>query len=164
VKQPAVVRPGTENDLRAAGLLWRKLSDYHQSIGMHFQVDDGCVEDWIASFSRTLGRYSFLWVADNGNEISGFLLGRLKRAPAYLGGVMVGEISDLYVSEELRGQGTGRQLVAAAMQWFTDQKVHSVEVQIMAQNRSGLTFWNSLDFKEDIILVRQMIKPGSLDA
>jgi len=53
---------------------------------------------------------------------------------------MVGEISDLYVSEELRGQGTGRQLVSAAMQWFTDQKVHSVEVQIMAQNRSGLTF------------------------
>jgi ribosomal protein S18 acetylase RimI-like enzyme len=157
VNQSAVVRLGNESDLRAVGLLWRKLNDYHISIGMHFEADETSVEAWLASFSRTLGRFSFLWVAGRGGEISAFLLGRLKKTPAYLGGVMVGEISDLYVSDELRGQGIGKLLVSTAMQHFKNQNVHSVEVQIMAQNESGLAFWNSLGFQNDVILVRQMI-------
>lgn len=161
MNQTAVVRVGIVNDLRAVGLLWSKLNNFHLSIGMHFQADDNSVEAWIASFSRTLGRFSFLWVAEQRGEISAFLLGRLKRTPAYLGGVMVGEISDLYVSEGLRGQGIGKQLVSTAMLHFKNQGVHSVEVQIMAHNESGLVFWNSLGFQNDVILVRHMVEPGN---
>jgi ribosomal protein S18 acetylase RimI-like enzyme len=159
--QAAAVRVGTLDDLQTVGLLWRKLNDYHLSIGMHFRVDDTSVETWLDSFTRTLGRFSFLWVTDQEGEISAFLLGRLKKTPAYLGGVMVGEISDLYVSDKLRGQGIGKQLVSTAMQHFKNQSIHSVEVQIMTQNVSGLAFWNSLGFQNDVILVRQMVEPGS---
>lgn len=161
MNQAAAVRVGTVDDLRAVGLLWRKLNEYHLSIGMHFQADDTSVEAWIASFSRTLGRFSFLWVAEQEGEVSAFLLGRLKRTPAYLGGVMVGEISDLYVSDKLRGQGIGKQLVTTATHHLKSQNVHSIEVQIMAQNKSGLAFWNSLGFQNDVILVRQMVEPGN---
>lgn len=161
MNQTAVVRTGTLDDLRAVGLLWSKLTEFHLSIGMHFQNQDNAVEAWVASFSRTLGRFSYLWVVEQSNEISAFLLARLKRTPDYLGGVMVGEISDLYVSESLRGHGMGKQLVNTAMQEFKSQKVHSVEVQIMAQNESGLAFWNSLGFQNDVILVRQMVEPGN---
>jgi ribosomal protein S18 acetylase RimI-like enzyme len=164
VNQTVVVRPGAEKDLRAVGLLWNKLNDFHISIGMHFKSDESSVDAWIASFSRTLGRFSNLWVAERDNEICGFLLARLKKTPTYLGGALVGEISDLYVNEQLRGEGTGRQLVAEAMQYFSSQNVHSIEVQIMAQNKSGLAFWNSLGFEDDIILVRQMITTGKHDA
>ncbi len=161
MNQTTVVRIGTPDDLRAAGLLWRKLNDFHLSIGLHFQADENSVESWIDSFSRTLGRFSFLWVAERGGEISAFLLARLKKAPAYLGGVMVGEISDLYVDDSLRGQGIGKQLVSTAMLHFKAQKIHSVEVQVMAKNESGLAFWNSLGFQNDLILVRQMVEPGN---
>jgi ribosomal protein S18 acetylase RimI-like enzyme len=161
VNQAPVVRIGTLDDLRAVGLLWCKLNNYHQSIGMHFQTDDSSVGSWLDSFTRTLGRFSFLWVAEQEGQVSAFLLGRLKKTPAYLGGVMVGEISDLYVSDDLRGQGIGKQLVSTAMQHFKNQSIHSVEVQIMSQNASGLAFWNSLGFQKDVILVRQMVEPGS---
>lgn len=161
MNQAPVVRIGTLDDLRAVGLLWCKLNNYHLSIGMHFQTDDSSVEAWLDSFTRTLGRFSFLWVAEQEGQVSAFLLGRLKKTPAYLGGVMVGEISDLYVSDDLRGQGIGKQLVSTAMQHFKNQSIHSVEVQIMSQNESGLAFWNSLGFQKDVILVRQMVEPGS---
>ena len=161
MNQAAAVRVGTVDDLRAVGLLWRELNGYHLSIGMHFQADDTSVEAWIASFSRTLGRFSFLWVAEQEGKIFAFLLGRLKRTPAYLGGVMVGEISDLYVSDKLRGQGIGKQLVSTAIRHLKAQNVHSIEVQIMAHNESGLAFWNSLGFRNDVILVRQMVDPGN---
>jgi GNAT superfamily N-acetyltransferase len=164
VNQPAIVRSGTDNDLRAVGLLWRKLNEFHHSIGMKFAADDNSTDEWIASFSRTLGKYSFLWVAEQGTELSAFILCRIKKIPAYLGGMLVGEISDLYVSEALRGQGTGRLLVNMAMQYFKTQNVHSVEVQILARNESGLAFWNSLGFLQDVVLVRRMIEPDSENA
>jgi ribosomal protein S18 acetylase RimI-like enzyme len=164
VSQAAFVRSGTDNDLRAVGQLWRKLNQYHRTVGLNFPETRTVVEEWIASFERTLGRFSFLWVAEEGSEIQGFLLGRLKKAPAYLGGVLIGEISDLYVGEELRGQGIGRELVDTAMQHFRSFKVHSVEVQVMSQNESGIAFWNSLGFKEEVVLVRRMIDPGAQDA
>ncbi|MBN2257813.1 MAG: GNAT family N-acetyltransferase [Anaerolineaceae bacterium] len=160
----AVVRAGTEKDLRAVGQLWKKLDAFHRTVGLNFPVTEALVEEWIASFIRTLERFSFLWVAEQAGEIEGFLLGRLKKAPTYLGGVMVGEISDLYVSDALRGQGAGRQLVETAMQHFHSIKVHSVEVQIMSQNKSGVAFWNSMGFKEEVVLVRRMIDPGTQDA
>jgi GNAT superfamily N-acetyltransferase len=160
LNQPAVVRIGTEKDLRAVGLLWGELTRYHISVGYHFPINENTIDDWIASFSRTLGRFSFLWVAEQEGEVTAFLLGRLKRTPTYLGGVLVGEISDLFVSDSLRGQGIGKQLVAVAMQHFSQQNVHSVEVQIMAGNESGIAFWNSLGFQNDVILVRRMLEPG----
>ncbi len=164
MSQTASVRIGTVDDLRAVGQLWNELNDYHHTVGLSFPTGDLLVKEWISSFERTLGRFSFLWVAEQEGVMKGFLLGRLKRTPAYLGGVMVGEISDLYIGEDLRGQGTGRQLVETAIERFNSLKVHSIEVQIMAQNSGGLAFWNTLGFQNDVILVRHVVKPGNKDA
>ncbi len=159
MNQSALVRIGTLKDLRAVGQLWNELNKYHQTIGLKFKSDESGIAEWISSFERTLDRFSFLWVAIQDSIVCGFLLARVKRIPAYLGGVMVGEISDLYVGEELRGQGTGRKLVESAIIKLTELNVHSIEVQIMAQNNPGIAFWNSLGFKNDVILVRRMVKP-----
>ena len=160
MNQTACVRIGTVDDLRVVGQLWNELNDYHHTVGLNFPAGDSVVEEWISSFERTLDRFSFLWVAEQKSVVRGFLLGRLKRTPAYLGGVMVGEISDLYLGEDLRGQGAGRQLVDAAVEKFEELNIHSIEVQIMAQNSAGLAFWKSLGFQNDVILVRRMIKTG----
>jgi ribosomal protein S18 acetylase RimI-like enzyme len=159
VNRSACVRVGTVDDLRAVGHLWKELNDYHHTVGMNFQTGESSVDEWISSFERTLGRFSYLWVAEKEGSVKGFLLGRLKRTPAYLGGVMIGEISDLYIGEDLRGQGIGKKLVDTALKQFIKQHVHSVEVQIMAHNTNGLAFWNSIGFQEDVILVRRMINP-----
>ena len=164
MSEHACVRIGTVDDLRAVGQLWHELNDYHHTVGLNFPADDSVVAEWISSFERTLGRFSFLWVAEQESVVRGFLLGRLKRTPAYLGGVMVGEISDLYVGEDLRGQGIGRQLVDAAIEKFKELNVHSIEVQIMTQNITGLAFWNSLGFQNNVILVRRMLKPDTDNA
>ncbi len=157
MNKSACVRIGISEDLQAVGQLWNKLNNFHHTIGLNFPSDDHAVEEWISSFEKTLGRFSYLWVAEQGGIICGFLLGRIKRTPSYLGGVMVGEISDLFVGEVLREQGTGRQLVREAVEKFRELKVHSIEVQIMAKNQAGLAFWNSMGFQNDVFLVRLML-------
>lgn len=151
------IRPAAEQDLPEVAVAWRLLQNFHANLGLAFSLEPDAQEKWLASFQRTLGRFSFLWIVRQDELLRAFLLARIKQSPSYLGGVQVGEISDLYVDDSLRGSGIGSRLVEAAMQKFEELKVHSVEVQIQAGNDGGLTFWQKLGFKLDLTLVRKVL-------
>ncbi len=155
------VREALPEDFPSVGKAWRKLREFHQTLGLAFPLEPDAPDKWIASFQRTLGRFSFLWVAGSSGKISAFLLARVKQSPAFLGGVQVGEISDLFVDDSLRGSGIGTQLVEIATRKFQELGVHSVEVQIQAGNDSGLAFWKKLDFHDDLTLVRKIMTGGN---
>jgi GNAT superfamily N-acetyltransferase len=152
------IRPAAEEDLPALADLWQALDEFHRGLGLAFPAAPDAKEKWVASFQRTLGRFSFAWLAEGPAGPAAFLLARLKQSPAFLGGVQVGEISDLYVDDALRGDGVGAQLVAAAMHKFDELGVHSVEVQIQAGNDAGLEFWLAQGFARDLTLVRKLAK------
>jgi ribosomal protein S18 acetylase RimI-like enzyme len=135
-----------------------RLDSFHHSLGQAFPQSKDAGQAWVGSFERTLGRFSFVWVAEQDGEICGFLLARLKRTPAFLGGVLVGEISDLYVDEGMRGQQTGRGLVALALEKLRGLDVHSIEVQVMHENTDGLAFWQKLGFQPELSQFRLVIK------
>lgn len=151
------IRAGSETDLPAVAALWQRLDEYHRGLGLAFPHVDGAAEKWADSFRRTLGRYSFLWLAEQEGKPQAFLLARVKQSPAFLGGVQVGEISDLFVEESLRGSGVASQLVGEAMKKFQELGVHSVEVQIQAGNQAGLDFWLRQEFKIDLTVVRWVL-------
>lgn len=152
------VRAATAGDLAAVGAAWSKLQEFHHSLGLAFPSPADAAQKWLDSFQRTLGRFSFLWVMGPRGQVSAFLLARVKQSPAFLGGVQVGEISDLYVDESLRGSGAGTQLVEAAMRKFNELGPHSVEVQVQAGNDAGLEFWVKQGFYQDLTLVRKVLK------
>jgi ribosomal protein S18 acetylase RimI-like enzyme len=152
------VREAAAGDLAAVGAAWLKLQEYHRSLGLAFLLPEDAVDKWLDSFQRTLGRFSFLWVIGKAGAADAFLLARVKQSPAYLGGVQVGEISELYVDESLRGSGAGKLLAEAALNKFGELNLHSVEVQVQAGNHGGLAFWLRQGFKQDLTLVRQVLK------
>jgi GNAT superfamily N-acetyltransferase len=153
----AQLRAAGEEDLPAIADLWSRLDAFHHELGMAFPRPTDAAEKWLASFQRTLGRFSFLWLAEQDGAPEAFLLARVKQSPAYLGAVQVGEISDLYVSEGLRGSGVGAKLVKLALAKFKDLGVHSVEVQIQAGNQAGLDFWAKQGFGGDLTQVRMLL-------
>ena len=150
-----MLRPANKEDLLPVSALWQQLTAFHQQMGLAFEINDDSPLKWVESFERTLGRFSFLWVAEEDGRIGAFLLARIKRAPSYLGGALVGEISDLFVCDEFRGRKIATQLVDLALKEFTSQKVHSVEVQVMVENLDGLKFWQLQGFKKELTLVRR---------
>jgi ribosomal protein S18 acetylase RimI-like enzyme len=152
------LREAGSADLPALAQLWTQLDSYHRKLGLAFPPVENAGEKWADSFSRTLGRFSFAWLAEHGSQPVAFLTARLKQAPQYLGSVQVGEISDLYVSEEARGSGVGLRLVELAIQKFAGLNVHSVEVQVLEGNDNGLDFWIKQGFKKDLRLVRKNLK------
>jgi L-amino acid N-acyltransferase YncA len=150
------VREAASEDLPAISALWRSLQEYHLSLGLAFPLEQDASEKWISSFQRTLGRFSFLWVGLDRDQVSAFLLARVKQSPAYLGGLQIGEISDLFVADNLRGSGIGTRLAETAVSRLRSLGVHSIEVQIQSGNDAGLAFWHKLGFKTDLTLVRKL--------
>jgi GNAT superfamily N-acetyltransferase len=67
---------------------------------------------------------------------------QLGRAPA--GGY--GYIADLYLLPDRRRQGIGSQLVDSARQWFQQQNVEIIYLNVFDLNRVGTHFWTKLGF------------------
>mgnify|MGYP001033735016 FL=1 len=110
---------------------------------------------WLDSFSRTLGRFSSLYVAEVDGSLCGYLLCRVKRTPQHLGaGVLVGEISDVWLEPERRGLGIAGQLIRLALDWLRQQNVHSVEAQVLKGNQASLSFFQGMGFEEELSVVR----------
>lgn len=146
------------DDLPAVAALWGKLDSFHRQLGLAFPEAEEPQQAWIKSIQRTLGRFSFVWLAEQDGIPRAFLMGRYKRLPETLGGVFVGEISDLYVDESLRGQQVGARLVELAVANFRELDVHSIEVQIMAANEDALDFWYKHGFKDELTQVRMVLE------
>lgn len=158
LSEEITVRPAGEDDLSHLADLWSRLQQYHRELGLAFPGSSDAPQKWLDSFRRTLGRFSFAWIAEAEGSPKGFLLARVKQSPGFLGAVQVGEISDLYITDDARAAGIGSRLVEEAMQKFESLGMYSVEVQILSGNDEGIAFWLKRGFKPDLMLVRKMLK------
>lgn len=125
------------------------LNKYYQQTGFLLPSPENVSQLWMDSFVRTLGRFSILIVAEVKDQVVGFILARIKRSPPYMGGVLVGELSDMWVVEEYRKTGIGKQLIVLGLEWVKEQKVHSVEVQIPVGIDASWRICESLGFVMD---------------
>jgi len=158
---PIVYRPATEADYPALAAMYEGLNAYFYQVGYLLPRPENVGELWLDSFRRTLGRFSNVFVAEQDGRLLGFHLCRLKRLPAHMGGVMAGEVSDVWVQPEVRSSGVGAALVEAGLAWMRAQGVHSVEVQVLSQNAGSLKFFERLGFKLEYRALRLLEEPAS---
>ncbi len=149
-----IYRAASEADFPELAAMYEKLNAYFYQVGYLLPHPENVGEVWLESFRRTLGRFSNVFVAEREGRLLGFILCRLKRLPAYMGGVMVGEVSDVWVEAEARGAGVGDALVRAGLGWMRGQGVHSVEVQVLSENEGSLRFFESLGFQLELRALR----------
>ena len=149
-----IYRAANEDDFSGLAAMYEKLNAYFYQVGYLLPHPENVGDVWVESFRRTLGRFSNVFVAEGEGHLLGFILCRLKRLPAYMGGLMVGEVSDVWVEGEARRSGVGQALVQSGVEWMRGQGVHSVEVQVLGGNEGSLRFFESLGFKLELRALR----------
>jgi ribosomal protein S18 acetylase RimI-like enzyme len=147
-------REATEADYPAVAALYEKLDALLRQHTYSFPVVENVGQLWLDMFRRTLGRFSVLYVAEYDGEIVGFIVARLKRVPEYLGGVMVGELKDMWVEPKVRRLGIGEKLLRLAIEWCRAQKVYSCEAQILPGNEPIIRLVESLGMKKELYQLR----------
>lgn len=154
------VASATEQDWQEIALLFEELHEYMDTTekGLKIELIPGGAEMWVDSLRLTLKRFGSLVVARNGAKLVGFGYGAVKLGPTHLGGVKVGSVEYFFLRKSCRGGGVGGEMIQYLQTWFSEQKVHSVELEVTAGNMLGQEFWKHQGFKEELIQYRKFLK------
>lgn len=149
-----IYRLAEAEDLPVIAGMYAKMDKFFRAFSYRFPEVENIGEAWVDSFRRTLGRFSVVYIAELDGAVAGFMLGRVKRVAPYLGGVMVGELSDMWVEPQARRLGVGEKLSLITMQWLAAQGVHSIEVQILEGNEPIWRLYEKMGFKPELRQIR----------
>ncbi len=95
-------------------------------------------------------------------KILGSLLARLEpplAPPSIFKPQRTGYIADLFVEEQNRKAGAGSELVRQALNWFGENQIELVYLQVLSENRAGVEFWQKQGFSGYRMLMRKKL-PG----
>jgi ribosomal protein S18 acetylase RimI-like enzyme len=151
---PVSYRPVTEADFPAITEMYALLNDYFYRLGYRLPHPEDVGAAWLDSFRRTLGRFSNVFIAEVDGKVVGFILCRIKRVPQYMGGVLVGELSDMWILAEARRMGIGDQLSRLALDWLRAQGTHSVEIQVLRDNEASWKLYERMGFQYEFRAAR----------
>ena len=124
--------------------------------GLMLDLDPDGADKWIISLKRTLGRFAVLQIACQGEEVIGFAHGSLSLAPDYLGSKKIGVVTHIYVKPDYRSRKVATGLLDGLENWFKNQKVHSVELQVLSQNLEAMNFWRKMGYKSELFQFRKI--------
>jgi ribosomal protein S18 acetylase RimI-like enzyme len=136
-----------EDDFPIIMEMYTLLNTYFYRMGYRLPHPENVGEVWLDSFKRTLGRFSNVFIAELDGQVVGFMLCRLKRVPAYMGGVLVGELSDMWIDASARRMGIGDKLSRLAMDWMRQQGAHSIEIQVLKDNEASWKLYERMGFQ-----------------
>ena len=151
-----IYRLAEAEDLPVIASMYTKMDQFFRGFSYRFPEVENIGEAWVDSFRRTLGRFSVVYIAELEGGVAGFMLGRVKRVAPYLGGVLVGELSDMWVEPVARRLGVGEKLSLVTMQWLAAQGVHSIEVQILEGNEPIWRLYQKMGFKPELRQIRML--------
>ena len=131
----------------AAGVeQFRVAEEAEQLLGfIRFNIAGGRCRPWDRRGPRTWNFQRLLrFAADRLNRLA-----ERRPEPAQLGRAPAGGygyIADLYLLPDRRRQGIGSQLVDSARQWFQQQNVEIIYLNVFDLNQAGMHFWTKLGF------------------
>ena len=143
-------RLGTEEDFPIVKEYYVKLDAVFRHFGLRMPEPEDVGQAYLDSFTRTLGRFSQLWVAELDGEVVAYLLVRIKRTPEFMGGVMVGELADEWIEPQARRMGIASKLCHIGIEWLREQDVHSVEIRILDGNKASWAFLEPMGFTPEL--------------
>lgn len=143
---PVAIRRAQKAEAKPVGVLWLQLLEEHAAMEPRFAVADDALERWTNDFTHWVFEEQYrIFVAEREGVILGFVTASLwKPAPIY---TQVDEVylNELYVVQEERARGLGRQLVEAVRQWAETLEVERLRIGVLAANAEGQAFWERLD-------------------
>lgn len=138
-------------------LLFKSYYDHFHSLGIALPLAAHGEKLWIDAALQSLNRLSVLPLAVSNNAVIGFAQGTVKLLPDYLGGHKAGVVQHVYVSESYQRQGIAEALVQALQKWFSEKQVHSIELQVVANNDKAAAFWKKMGFEPELLQFRKVL-------
>ena len=150
------IRPAHPDDVPSVLPMVRRIAAMHEKLDpakYSFRSDPGDMyHHWL--IARADDPRSVFLVADAGGQpprLSGFLIGTVEREIPIYKIEEIGFIHDVWVEEDYRHEGVGRQLVTMAVERFRDIGVPQVRCDTAWKNQTARELFRACGFRESIV-------------
>ena len=153
-----VIRPAAEEDIPAIIALYRQLDSAMVALQPEFFCEAPREVDEIRKAVRA-DDADFLLAEQDGTAVGFALVYYAGWTPAFSCVLphRYACLGDLIVDADVRGQGIGSQLLAAAKRWARNRRLEYLELQVLAQNEGAQHLYESQDFVEATKVMRCML-------
>jgi ribosomal protein S18 acetylase RimI-like enzyme len=133
--------------------LWEKLRDYHHELSLYFaerylEFTFGERKEELLKKSRN-GSLKIYIAKDNDTKwLIGYCISSISDE-------LEGEIDSIYVEEDYRSLGIGKELIERALQWMDANKVKIKRIVVAVGNEDLLSFYTQYDFFPKHIILEQ---------
>ena len=142
------IRKGKPAEITEIGNLWTEFMQYNARFNDSFEIHDKAYQTFLKDMKgRCKNPDCHLSVADLDGKLIGYCYSYISEKPKFFKLKRFGFIGDLFVKEEHRRQGVGRQLVDDAMNFFENRNVYQIELLVAIGNEDTIKFWEEYGFK-----------------
>ena len=157
------IREAGEGDIKEVVGLWDLLVQHHRQYSDHFRLAKDGRARWAEHLREKLTEPSTkLIVAEEDDELVGFMLCLLYPGRPIFDEKAVGVISDAFVREDRRQKGVMREMLRVALRWFDKNRMKAVEISVSASNLEGRSAWGQLGFRP--LMVKKRLQLDSYHA
>jgi ribosomal protein S18 acetylase RimI-like enzyme len=147
------VRPATTDDVKAVLPMVDKIAAMHKKMdpAKYGYLDDvaGMYDGWLQD--RADDPRSVFLVADTGEKLAGFLIGTVEHEIPIYHLEEYGFIHDLWVEDDYRHEGVGRQLVTLALERFKSIRVEQVRCDTASGNTVARSLFERCGFQPSTV-------------
>ena len=157
--QKLIFKQGDIEDLDFVKPLWEKLNHLHLELSQHFKSRFQC-KTWEQRKSDLILKSREIrvdYVTDGRDCIIGYCISTLDKENE-----KNGEIDSIYIDEDYRKTGIGKQLMNNAVDWLILKGTETQRLEVGAGNEQVLDFYKQFDFYPINIVLQRIEK--NLDA
>lgn len=142
------LREWRRQDLDQIADLWMDLATYVNPMDGFYQISPDARRKYRRYLNGVFGDRKYVaFVADTGDDLVGFAMGRINRNASVVLPEVVGYIENVFVREGRRSSGVGTALCRRLLDWFKDQGIGHVELFYQIENKAAAAFWKKMGFK-----------------
>lgn len=131
--------------------LERKMADYHHSLRPNYwkSADDTNWDLRKSHRNEIINKDANLWlVAEVNNQIVGYMSAEIIPASPVKMYDKIGYIKNTYVIPEFRKKGIIKKGLQRISEWFNENNIKIVELNVDVNNKEGIEAWKHLGFEE----------------
>lgn len=138
--------------------LFRQFYEGMNDQGIVLHLADKGEKLWVDSVKLRLGKLAAVYIIESDENIVGFSSGYIKFLPDFLGGSKTGFIDGIYLLPEYRKGLMAYELYRAIENWFREQHVQSIELQVLSGNTGGIRFWDKMGYGTELHQMRKLLQ------
>jgi len=125
------------------------LTEYHSKIDDYYVDAKENAKRFKKHLDEIAKKKNFcILVAEDKNEVVGFLVGRVDKPRAYAKPKKIGMLSTAFVEAKVRRSGIGEKLFKEFLAFCKKNKVKNIELSVDCRNLIGQGAWKKFGFKD----------------